>query len=233
MRILVVEDHPGLRKMIRGHLESRGFAVDAVGRADEAGAALAVTPYDLMVLDLGLPDADGTAVLREGRRSSGGRLPVIIVTARDALSDRLQLLNAGADDFILKPVNLLELEARLRAVLRRPGIRADNRLQCGDLSIEPGTGDVQVNGVRIELPRREFALLEELMRARERTVLRGKLEERLYAFDDPVSSNALEKSVSRLRRHLGRAGSAMVLLTKRGIGYRLASPASAAAERSA
>jgi DNA-binding response OmpR family regulator len=221
MRILVVEDHAGVRKMIRTHLEAHRFAVDTVARGDEASAALAVTTYDLMILDLGLPDADGAVVLREARRRSGGMLPVIVLTARDALSDRLRLLNAGADDFILKPVNLLELEARLRAVLRRPGIRADNRLQCGDLSIEPGTGDLHVNGERIELPRREFALLEELMRAFERTVLRETLEERLYAFNDPVSANALEKSVSRLRGHLTRAGSTMVVMNKRGIGYRL------------
>ena len=221
MRILVVEDHGDLREMIADHLGSSGFAVDAVGRADEASTALALTDYDLVLLDLGLPDGDGAVVLREAHRKSGRLLPVVVLTARDAVSDRVRLLNAGADDFILKPFDLLELEARLRAVLRRPGVRTENRLRCGNLSIEPGTGDLYVDGHRVEIARREFALLEELMRACDRTVVREALEDRLYTFNEPVSPNALEKSVSRLRRLLIDAGSSVVLETKRGIGYRL------------
>ena len=123
MRVLLVEDHPALREMMTDHLAQRGFAVDPVGCAGDARAALAAVSYDGLILDLGLPDGDGMAILRETRARTASGLPILLVTARDALEDRVQGLNAGADDYIVKPFDLVELEARLRAVLRRPGTR--------------------------------------------------------------------------------------------------------------
>jgi len=229
MRILFVEDNPDLRSLVIGHLASRGFAVDGVGRSDDASAAMAAARYDLMLLDLGLPDGDGSCLVEEARRLSEGLLPVVILTARDGLAERIRLLNLGADDFILKPFDLSELEARIRAVLRRPGARTGLSLRCGDLSIEPGSGDLRVGDKRpVDVGRREMALLEELMRACERTVVREALEDRLYSFDEPVTPNALDQTVSRLRRRLALAGSTVVVETKRGIGYRLSARQAAA-----
>jgi DNA-binding response OmpR family regulator len=229
MRLLFVEDNDHLRGLVTQHFTTRGFAVDGVASAGDANAAIAGTPYDLVLLDLGLPDGDGSAVVEEALRTSGGHLPIVVLTARDGVDERIRLLNLGADDFILKPFDLLELEARIRAVLRRPGARAGQRLACGDLEIEPGGGDIWVSGIRcVDISRREFALLEELMRAAERTVVREALEDRLYNFDEAVTPNALEQTVSRLRRKLAEAGSSVTVETKRGIGYRLTARRAAA-----
>lgn len=229
MRILFVEDNRDLRTLVTRHLAGRGFVVDGVGRVDEAVAAMAASRFDLVLLDLGLPDGDGAHVVAEANRRSGQALPIVILTARGGVAERVRLLDLGADDFILKPFDLLELEARIRAVLRRPGARTGRRISCGDLSIEPGSGDVRVGGAsRADFSRRELALLEELMRADERTVVREVLEDRLYSFDEAVTPNALEQTVSRLRRRLAEAGASVVLETKRGIGYRLASGRAAA-----
>lgn len=221
MKLLLIEDDLPLRTLVQEHLISLGFAVDGFGRADEARAAIGLIDYDLMLLDLNLPDGDGAALLQAAHAMTGRHLPVVILTARDALEDRLRLLNAGADDFILKPFDLLELEARLRAVLRRPGMRREQRLVCGDLSFDMVSRTATVAEREIGLSRRESALLEELMRAAERTVVRELLEERLYSFSEPVTPNALEASVSRLRRRLKAAGVSVEIETKRGIGYRL------------
>jgi len=221
MRILFVEDNRDLRLLVTGHLASRGFTIDGVARVDDAIAVMAATRYDLLLLDLGLPDGDGAEIVEIAQRGGDGALPVIILTARDAITERIRLLNLGADDFVLKPFDLSELEARIRAVLRRPGARAGLSLSCGDIECEPGTGDARVGGARIDLSRRELALLEELVRACERTVVRELLEDRLYSFDEAVTPNALEQTVSRLRRRLAGAGSSVTLETKRGIGYRL------------
>lgn len=223
MKLLVIEDDAELRGLVVEHLVGIGFAVDAFGRAEEGRAALETADFDLMLLDLGLPDGTGESLLREGRMLTDGRLPVIIMTARDAMQDRLDLLNAGADDFVLKPFDLLELEARLRAVLRRPGARRERELQCGDLSFDTISRSAFACGKEITVTRREAALLEELMRANERTVVRDALEDRLYAFSEPVTPNALEAMVSRLRRRLIAAGASVEIETKRGIGYRLVS----------
>jgi DNA-binding response OmpR family regulator len=221
MKVLLVEDHAALREMIAGHLSGRGFAVDVVGRAEDAHAALAVASYDALILDLGLPDADGMAVLGEIRAGTAGRLPTLIVTARDTRDDRVRGLNAGADDYIVKPFDLVELEARLRAVLRRPGTRHEVNCTCGELVFDPGARQASVRGVPLDLSRREADLLEELMRAAGRIVVKDALEERLYSFDEPVTGNALEAAVSRLRRKLAAARAGVQIETKRGIGYRL------------
>lgn len=223
MKLLIVEDDVALKDLVVEHLESAGYTVDAVGRADEALVALRLSQYDLLLLDLSLPDGSGEHLLSEARMLTKGELPVVIFTAREAMDDRLAMLNAGADDFILKPFDLLELEARLRAVLRRPGRRRENRLTCGDLSFDLISRSADVAGRELILSRREGALLEELLRACERTVVREALEERLYAFSEPVTPNALEALVSRLRRRISTAGASATIETIRGIGYRLVS----------
>jgi len=210
-----------MREMISDHLVERGFTVDAVGRAEDAYAALAVASYDALVLDLGLPDADGMQLLKEARACTVRHLPTLIVTARDALDDRTRGLNAGADDYIVKPFELVELEARLRAVLRRPGVREDILLSYGPLALDTVSREASVRGVLLDLSRREAALLEELLRAAGRIVVKDTLEDRLYALDRSVTANALEAIVSRLRKKLAAAHASVRIDTKRGVGYRL------------
>ena len=210
-----------MREMISDHLVERGFTVDAVGRAEEAYAALAVASYDALVLDLGLPDADGMQLLKEARACTVRHLPTLIVTARDALDDCTRGLNAGADDYIVKPFELVELEARLRAVLRRPGVREDIVLSYGPLALDTVSREASVRGVLLDLSRREAALLEELLRAAGRIVMKDTLEDRLYALDRSVTGNALEAIVSRLRKKLAAAHASVRIDTKRGVGYRL------------
>ena len=183
MKILLIEDHAALREMVAGHLTSRGFAVDEAASADEARAALSVTSYDVLVLDLGLPDGDGIELLEETRRKTSAAVPVIVVTARDALDERVRGLNAGADDYIVKPFDLVELEARLRAVLRRPGGREDMILRCGRLHLNTVSREASVGIALLDLTRREAALLEELLRARGRIVVKDALEDRIYALE--------------------------------------------------
>jgi two-component system response regulator QseB len=221
MRVLLIEDHGALRELIAAHLIERGFAIDAVGDAEHARSALAAVAYDAAVVDLGLPDADGIELLAHIRARTAGRLPAIILTARDGVDERVRGLNAGADDYIVKPFDLTELEARLRAVLRRPGIRDNLTYACGTLRFNSSSRDAIVNDVVLDLSRRETDLLEELLRARERVVVKDVLEERLYSFQDSVTGNALEAVVSRLRKKLAGANAGVRLETKRGIGYRL------------
>jgi DNA-binding response OmpR family regulator len=219
MRILLVEDHDQLRRMTAAHLAERGFVVDEAGSLEQARAALAVTAYDALVLDLGLPDGEGIELLRS--RPNHTPTPALVLTARDQLEDRVEGLNAGADDYLVKPFELTELEARLRAVLRRPGRRAPVTLSLGELSFDTAAREAWVRGCSLALRRREGLLLEALLEADQRVIVRDLLEERLYGFDEPVTPNALEASVSRLRRALEEAQSGLVLETRRGIGYRL------------
>jgi DNA-binding response OmpR family regulator len=221
MKVLLIEDHRELRDLIAEHFLALGFVVDAVGAAKEARRALSTGCYDALILDLGLPDADGITLLREVRELVAGGLPTLIVTARDSLDDRLMGLNEGADDYLIKPFSLLELEARLRAVLRRPGMRGAPNLVCGAILYDPNAREATVRGQVIEMSRRESDLLEALMRASGRIVVRDVLEERLYSFEDPVTPNALEAVVSRLRRRLVGAGAGVRIESRRGIGYRL------------
>ena len=221
MKVLLVEDNTAMREMISDHLAEREFIVDAVGYAEDAHAALAVTSYDALVLDLGLPDADGMELLREARARTSRHLPAIIVTARDALDDRARGLNAGADDYLVKPFELVELEARLRAVLRRPGVREDITLAYGPLALDTVTREATVDGTVLDLSRREAALLEELLRAVGRIVVKDTREDRLYTLDHSVTDNAVEAIVSRVRKKLAAAHASVRIDTKRGVGYRL------------
>ncbi len=233
MRLLLVEDHPAMREMIADHLRERGFAVDAFGRGDEALAAAAVARFDVLLLDLGLPDMDGLRVLASLRRSVPD-LPAVILTARDSLEDRVLGLNGGADDYVVKPFSLLEVEARLRAVLRRPGRRPDAVYSRGGVTFDSFSREASVNGAALALTRREAALLEELLRASPGQVTpKDVLEERLYALDDAGSANALEAAMSRLRRKLGAARAALRIETQWGIGYRLVETGTAGAHAEA
>ena len=225
MKVLVVEDHRTLRGLLIEHLVQAGFAVDGAEDGRTAQALLEVGRYDAMILDLGLPDMDGMSLLAMRQHSANADLPCIILTARDALQSRVNGLNAGADDYILKPFDMQELEARLRAVLRRPGSRVSTLLRCNNLAFEPETRHLSVDGnTRITvLARREAMLLEEMLRIAPRIVIKEQLEERLYAFNEPVTLNAIEALVSRLRRKLSEAGAHSRIETVRGLGYRLLS----------
>ncbi|WP_298671482.1 response regulator transcription factor [uncultured Sphingomonas sp.] len=220
MRVLLVEDNRAMRETIAEHLRGSGFAIDPVGSGEDGLEAAAVAPYDAVILDLGLPDMDGLDVLRALRRASP-QLPAIILTARDGIADRVGGLDAGADDYILKPFDLTELDARLRAVLRRPGMRRDIVHAYGDVTFDPASRSATVIDAAVELTRREASVLEELIRAGGRIVVKDLLEERIYGFDDEVGANALEASVSRLRRKLAAARSIVRVEAVRGIGYRL------------
>jgi len=221
MKILLVEDHGPMREMIAAHLVEQGFAVEAVGRGNDALAAAESIDYDAVILDLGLPDIDGMEFLRSLRGGSRAAIPVLILTARDSIEDRINGLNRGADDYLVKPFNLTELEARLRAVLRRPGPRRGRVYALGPLSFDTVSREARVGDTALDLTRREAALLEELMRAPGQVIAKDLLEDRLYALDDAGSANALEAAVSRLRKKLAAANAALRIETKRGIGYRL------------
>ncbi len=219
MKLLLVEDNAALSDMLAGHLRDRGFTVDAMREGRPALAALAGSAYDAVILDLGLPDMDGMEVLRGIRAQA--MLPALILTARDGVSHRVAGLNEGADDYILKPFDLAEFEARLRAVLRRPGTRESPCTQFGDVSFDTACRAAMVRGEALDLTRRESALFEELVRSGTRVVVRDTLADKLYGIDDDVSANALEATVSRVRRKLAAHGSQVRIETLRGIGYRL------------
>lgn len=217
MRVLLVEDHPQLADAVRDALQRAGFTVDHVGTAEDARETARLADYALVLLDLGLPDGDGLRLLPDLRRN--GRVPVIVMTARDQLTDRLAGLDGGADDYMVKPVEMPELVARCRAVLRRPGDRSDRLLRIGELELDTAARSVTVNGTPMALGRREVAVLEQLMRATGRVVARRILEEAIYGFDDEVTPNALDAAVSRLRRGLEAEKCALPIVTVRGIGW--------------
>ena len=218
--MLLVEDNRAIRELIVDHLKERGFAIDAVYRGADALAAAAVAPADALILDLGLPDCDGLELLAS-LRAAHPQLPAIILTARDSVDDRLRGLNEGADDYIVKPFHLLELEARLRAVLRRAGSRSNKTYSLGGVVFDTVTRNAFAQDQRLNLTRREAALLEEFLRVPGQVITKDRLGDRLYALDDSGSANALEAAVSRLRRKLANAGAALLIETKWGIGYRL------------
>ncbi|MCR9220499.1 MAG: response regulator transcription factor [Alphaproteobacteria bacterium] len=219
MRILLIEDHPPLAEAVGDALHRAGFAVDHAASADTAREMARAASYALMILDLGLPDADGLTLLPVLR--AGGRVPVIVLTARDRLSDRLAGLDGGADDYVVKPVEMPELVARCRAVLRRPGDRSPSLLSLGPLELDTATRSASVQGRPLRLGRREVTVLEHLMRAAGRVAPRRALEDAVYGFDEEVGPNAIEASVSRLRRALDAAGCPTPIVTVRGLGWML------------
>ena len=220
MRVLLAEDNERLSSLLQGGLARAGFTVDAFASLGSADAAVATVDYDLILLDLGLPDGDGVDWLERLRRRGLG-VPVLVATARGGLSDRVAGLDTGADDYLVKPFEMAELLARCRALLRRPGACLSNVLSTGNLALDTASRQVTVAGRPIEAPRREIDLLEILLRRSGQVVPRAVLEERLYGFDDDVTPNALEAQVSRLRRRLSEAGADVALHTVRGVGYLL------------
>jgi len=216
MRLLVVEDDLMIARAMRDGLLGAGFAVDAVSDGHAAELALGNGVYDLVVLDLGLPIKDGLAVLVSLRRS-GNHIPVIITTARDAVSDRIAGLNAGADDYLLKPFDLDELVARVRALLRRHAGTGSNQMVVGAIVLDPVRRFVTREGKPIELSLREFALLETLMRRPGAVVSRDKLEESVYGWDMEIGSNAIGVHLHHLRKKIG----AEAIRNVRGVGYRM------------
>lgn len=214
MRILLAEDDPLLGDGLRAGLTQHGFQVDWVRDGLAAEHELAVTGYAAAVLDLGLPRQDGMAVLR-AVRERGVRTPVLVLTARDALPQRVAGLDAGADDYVVKPVDLSELSARLRALVRRASGVAQERLQCGDVLLDPASRQVCRDGQVVSLSTREFDLLHTLMLHAGRVQTREQLEQQIYRWGDEVESNAIEVHVHHLRRKLG----AGLIQTVRGVGY--------------
>jgi two-component system response regulator QseB len=218
MRILLVEDDPMIGAAVAEGLRATGDAVDWVQDGVSAAAALAAsTPYALLVLDIGLPGRDGLTVLRE-LRSHGSKLPVLLMTARDAVSDRVAGLDAGADDYLVKPFDLDELLARVRALLRRAAGRADPVLAHGRVKIDPAAHTAWLDDAPLALSAREFALLHALLERPGSVLSRAQLEERLYGWNDSVGSNAVEVHIHHLRRKLGDG----VVRNVRGVGYTLA-----------
>lgn len=221
MRLLIVEDEAKLAALLRTALDRAGFSCDvAPDLADAELCARGVT-YDAVVLDLGLPDGDGIEWLRRLRRR-GLTAPVLMLTARDALEDRVRGLDSGADDYLVKPFHITELAARLRALLRRPNAALGVRLEAGNLVLDTVSRNVEVDGVNVVATARELSLLELLMRRSGNVVSREQLEQGLYALDAPTAPNAVEVAVHRLRRRLQAVGASVQVHTVRGVGYMLA-----------
>lgn len=214
MRVLIVEDDRNIAQGLAALLRGQGYGCDVCARLADATHALEVESFDLVLLDLGLPDGDGLDWLRE-RRDRGMRVPVLIMTARDALPDRVAGLDQGADDYLVKPCAPEELLARMRVALRRSEGRASAVLRHGDLEVDPAARAVRRAGVPVVLRAKEFALLMVLLRARGQVVTRQRLEEALYGFDEALESNAIEVHIHHLRRKLGEG----LVKTVRGVGY--------------
>ena len=217
MRVLVVEDDPMIGRAVEAGLRHGGYAVDWVRDGADAARALANGVYELALLDLGLPRRDGLEILKNVRRS-GGTLPVLIITARDSVADRIAGLDAGADDYLMKPFNLEELLARVRAVLRRHQGRSSPEMTYGALTVDPVQHRVFFQGVEVELSAREFAVLEALMKEPGAVVTREKLEDAVYGWGEEVGSNSIEVHLHHLRRKL----TPQIIRNVRGVGYRIA-----------
>ena len=217
MRLLLVEDDSMIGEAARQGLRHEGHTVDWVRDGVQAEAAVAGSEYDLVLLDLGLPRRDGLSILK-GWRARGVKVPVLIITARDAVSDRVIGLDAGADDYLVKPFDLDELTARVRAVLRRRAGRAESTVRVGDLEIDAALRRVRWKGKEVSLSAREYALLEALADRPGAYLTRAQLEDRLYGWDEEVASNTVEVHIHGLRRKLDPN----VIRNVRGLGYTLA-----------
>lgn len=219
MRILLIEDDSVLGSAIRDQIICDGHSADWVVRLDAAGDAMAVAAYDLILLDLMLPDGRGIGFLKS-LRSKGDVSPVIILTALDQVSDRIEGLNAGADDYLIKPFDLAELSARIGSVGRRYSGNPNPIIVHGTLAIDLAARSIHRAGRAVALTAREWALFEALLSRPGQLMSKAKLEEKLYAFESEVESNTIEVHISRLRKKLG----ADVIGTERGLGYRLGQP---------
>jgi DNA-binding response OmpR family regulator len=218
MRLLIIEDEARIAHLVAEALQQAGFVADAVGTVADADAALLSVAYDAIVLDLGLPDGDGLSLLADLRRRPEAP-PVLVLTARDAVEDRVAGLDAGADDYLVKPFAMVELVARVKALLRRPGGPLGVRLEAGNVALDTIGRDVLVSGKVVPLARQEVAILEHLMRRLGRVVPKAVLEEKIYGMDDELESNAIPVHVHHLRRKLTEAHASCVIHTVRGVGY--------------
>jgi two-component system response regulator QseB len=214
MRLLLVEDDPMVGESIRDGLGHEGYAVDWVRDGAAAETALGAEPYAAVLLDLGLPRKDGLDVLRAAR-ARHNEVPILVITARDAVADRIRGLDAGADDYLVKPFDLDELAARVRALVRRADGRAEPVLRHGAIVLNPATREVTLRGRPVVLSGREFALLHALLARPGMVLSRAQLEERLYGWGEEVGSNAVEVHIHNLRRKLG----AGTIRNVRGVGY--------------
>lgn len=220
MRFLLVEDATRLRELLSDAVRAAGWSVDAVDTAADARAAMATTPYDLYLVDLGLPDANGLDLVRS-ISVRGSKAPILILTARDAVEDRVAGLDSGADDYLVKPFKAAELLARCRALLRRSPLAVMPVMTLGRLAFDSAQGRTTCGGQDLGLTSRERSLLEELMREAGRVVAKRRLEQSLSEFGEGFSSNAVELTVSRLRRKLEGFDTGASLETVRGVGYLL------------
>lgn len=220
MRILLVEDEPELASALRAALERRDIVVDHAADIQQAEELAALYPQDAIILDRQLPDGDGLSLIPILRRS-GNASPILVLTVRDGIEDRVDGLNHGADDYLTKPFAVAELLARLRALLRRPGELRPEVARAGRLSVDLGSRDAWVDSRPLDLTRRELLVLEALIRRVDRMVARAALMEAVFAADEEVQPNALDIQVSRLRRKLADASAGLVINGVRGVGYML------------
>jgi len=220
MRLILVEDNVRLAGFIAKGLRSAGFTVDTLETGGDAQVALGCESYDAMVLDLGLPDMDGLSLVK-ALRARGNGIPILVLTARDGLGDRVLGLDVGADDYMIKPFAIEEIAARVRALMRRPREAQSNRLRCGNVVLDMGNREVEIDGRRISLSRREVDLLEQLLRRAGHVVPRPTLESQVYGHDDEKTPNSFEVAVSRLRKSLKQSNADVQITTFRNIGYML------------
>ena len=220
MRVLVVEDEPGIAQFIRQGLSEAGYAVDVTHDGQEGLDYACVAEYDVLVLDILLPKLDGLRVLR-ALRDRGIKTPILLLTAKDTVEDRVRGLDVGADDYLVKPFAFPELVARLRALLRRPPLQMDPILRFGDLEMDTARREVRRGGRLIELSPREFTLLEYFMRHPEHVLTRTQLAEHVWNFDFFNDSNVVDVYIGYLRRKIDRGFDRPLLHTVRGVGYRL------------
>ncbi|MES0003301.1 response regulator transcription factor [Mesorhizobium sp. M0051] len=220
MRTLLIDHHVDLTRAVRAALGDSGFAVDVVGNLEQASRAFCCATYEILLLELALPDGDGLGWLRQLRRD-GHSVPTLIMSSINDLEKRIAIFNGGADDFLLKPVSFDELIARMRAILRRSTQVTDPIVVFGNLNFDPIGRQVSVSGHPLKIARRELCILEHLLIRAGRIVPRAQLEDHLYSFNDEVSANALEVGIYRLRGHLSRSGATPRITTVRGIGYLL------------
>ena len=222
MRLLVVEDEPNISGFLNQGLGEAGYAVDVAHDGEDGLAYANVSEYDAIVLDIMLPKKDGLTLLRE-LRDLGNYTPVLMLTARDALEDRVHGLDVGADDYLVKPFAFPELLARLRALLRRPPLQSDTTLAIGSLELDLARREVTRDGLPIDLSPREFSLLEYLMRHPNQVLTRTQIAEHIWSFDYFGGSNVVDVYIGYLRRKIGSVDGKQLIHTVRGVGYRMIS----------
>ena len=223
MRILIIEDNRRLSSSLAANLAHEGYSVDVAYDGQEGQDLAELTPYDLIILDILLPEKDGLQVCRDLRRRRI-HTPILLLTARDSVDDRVQGLDCGADDYLVKPFAMRELLARLRALLRRQSPYTNGRLEIGDLVVDPVTHTVEREGRSIDLTPKEFALLEFLLYHPNQVVTRELIEQHIWNYDFESESNVIDVYVRRLRRKIDDPFATKLLTTVRGVGYRLLPP---------